>query len=179
LLFEDPLLRRVAETLWQRIPQHLPHVRLDEWVVMPNHIHGIVMISGDQRRGEASPATGSSSEPVHSGETRLVDQVSPGDASPLPRLPGGVSSGSLGALIGNFKSVTARRINRLRRTPGAPVWQRNYYEHIVRDEHALSAIRKYIVANPARWAWDTYNPVADGPDPHATDLWRLLREGMR
>jgi putative transposase len=186
LLFEDPLLRRVVETLWQRIPRHFPHVRLDEWVVMPNHIHGILVITDDPRRGEASPATDSHAEPAHSGETLLVDQVSPRDASPplvdqvsprdaspLPQRPGGLSSGSLGALIGNFKSVTARRINRLRRTPGAPVWQRNYYEHIVRDEHALNAIRQYIADNPARWAWDTYNPVADGPDPHATGLWRL------
>jgi putative transposase len=83
----------------------------------------------------------------------------------------------LGAIIGNFKSVTARRINRLCHTPGTPVWQRNYYEHIVRDERTLNAIRQYIADNPARWAWDTYNPSAVGPDPQAGDLWRLLQEG--
>jgi putative transposase len=177
LLFDDPVLRRVAETLWQRIPRHFPHVRLDEWVVMPNHLHGLVVITGDPRRGEASPAIGSHAEPVPASETGSVSQVVPRDASPLPRRPNGVSSGSLGAIIGNFKSVTARRINRLRRTPGAPVWQRNYYEHIVRDERALNAIRQYIADNPARWAWDTYNPSAAGSDPQAGDLWRLLQEG--
>jgi REP element-mobilizing transposase RayT len=176
LLFEHPVLRRVAETLWQRIPRHFPYVRLDEWVVMPNHIHGIVVILEDQRRGEASPGTGSHTEQLPAGETGLADQVAYGDASPLPRRPSGVPSGSLGAIIGNFKSVTARRINRLRHTPGAPVWQRNYYEHIVRDERALNAIRQYIADNPARWAWDTYNPTADGPDPHAANLWRLLQQ---
>jgi REP element-mobilizing transposase RayT len=179
LLFEDPVLRRVAETLWQRIPRHSPHVRLDEWVVMPNHIHGIVVIMDDQRRGKASPATGSHSEPVPASEIGLADQVVSGDASPLPQRPSGVRPGSLGAIVGNFKSVTARRINRLRGMPGSPVWQRNYYEHIVRDERALNAVRQYIADNPARWAWDTYHPTVDGPDPHAADLWRLLQEGVR
>jgi hypothetical protein len=85
----------------------------------------------------------------------------------------------LGAIVGNFKSVTARRINRVRGTPGAPVWQRNYYEHVVRDERALNVIRQYIADNPARWAWDTYNPAAAGPDPQAAELWRLLQEPTR
>jgi REP element-mobilizing transposase RayT len=177
LLFEDPVLRRVAETLWQRIPRHFPHVRLDEWVVMPNHLHGLVLITDDPRRGEASPGSDSGAEAVTAGETGSVSEVTLGDASPLPQRPSGVAAGSLGAIIGNFKSVTARRINRLRHTPGAPVWQRNYYEHIVRNERSLNAIRQYIVDNPARWIWDTYNPSAAGPDPRARDLWRMLQEG--
>jgi putative transposase len=176
LLFEDPVLRRVAETLWQRIPRHFPHVQLDAWVVMPNHLHGIIVISGDARRGEASPASGSRTEPAVADAVSIVDEAVSGDASPLPPRPSGAPPGSLGAIVGNFKSVTARRINRLRGTPGAPVWQRNYYEHIVRDERALTAIRQYIADNPARWAWDTYNPSATGPDPQAAELWRLLQE---
>jgi REP element-mobilizing transposase RayT len=145
LLFEDPVLRRVAERLWQRIPRHFPHVRLDEWVIMPNHIHGILVIVGD----------------------------------PLPRRASGVEAGSLGAIVGNFKSVAARRINRLRGTPGMPVWQRNYYEHVVRDEGTLKAIRQYIADNPAQWEWDTYNPTAVGPDSRAAELWRVLQEVAR
>jgi len=82
----------------------------------------------------------------------------------------------LGVIVGNFKSVTARRINRLRRTPGAPVWQRNYYEHVVRDDREMNAIRHYIADNPARWVWDSYNPKAAGPDAQAADLWRMLHE---
>jgi REP element-mobilizing transposase RayT len=176
LLFEDPVLRGVAEALWQRIPRHFPHVQLDAWVVMPNHVHGILVITGDACRGEASPETVSSTHPLAPAGTGSAGQAPTGDASPLPHRPAGPSPGSLGAIVGNFKSVTARRINRLRRTPGAPVWQRNYYEHVVRDERALNAIRQYIADNPARWAWDTYNPAAAGPDPQATELWRLLQE---
>ena len=53
LLFDDPVLRRVAEALWQHIPRHFPDVQLDTWVVMPNHVHGIIVIADDPRRGEA------------------------------------------------------------------------------------------------------------------------------
>ena len=67
-------------------------------------------------------------------------------------------AGSLGAIVGNFKSITARRINQVRRTPGQPVWQRNYYEHVIRHDKELNAIRQYILDNPANWSQDTENP---------------------
>jgi REP element-mobilizing transposase RayT len=60
-----------------------------------------------------------------------------------------MAAGSLGAIIGQFKSVTTKRINQTRNTPGAPVWQRNYYEHIIRNDSDLHAIRQYISSNPA------------------------------
>jgi putative transposase len=175
LVFDDPVLRRVAETLWQRIPRHFPHVELDAWVVMPNHLHGIIVITGDVCRGEASQEILSTTEPTTDVVTDSSGRRVAGDASPLPQRPVGPPPGSLGAIVGNFKSVTARRINRLRRAPGMPVWQRNYYEQIVRDERALNAARRYIMENPVRWAWDTYNPTAAGPDPDAAQLWRLLQ----
>ena len=60
--------------------------------------------------------------------------------------------------MGAFKTVSTKRINLLRATPGAPVWQRNYYEHVIRNEGDLFAIRKYIADNPAQWALDEENP---------------------
>jgi putative transposase len=180
LLFEDAVLRRVAEAMWQRIPRHFPHVQLDAWVVMPNHVHGIIAIVDDPHgRGEASQQSPAPANQVASAGTGLAGEPVTGDASPLRKRPSGAPAGSLGAIVGNFKAVTARRINRMRRAPGAPVWQRNYYEHVVRDERALKAIRQYIADNPARWAWDTYNPAAAGPDPQAAELWRLLQETTR
>ena len=92
-----------------------------------------------------------------------------------PCRPNGAPSGSLGAIVGNFKSVTARRINWLRRTPGAPVWQRNYYEHVVWSDRALEAIRRYIAENPDHWALDRLNPAATGVDPLAEEVWRANR----
>jgi putative transposase len=102
----------------------------------------------------------------------------PGNASPL-RLPCGTAHGSLGAIIGNCKSVVARRINQIHNTPGAPVWQRNYYEHVVRTEGALRAIREYIARNPERWQMDRHNILASEPDPMAAELWRLLEQEGR
>jgi putative transposase len=161
LLFDDPMLCRVAETMWQRIPRHFPGVELDEWVVMPNHIHGILVLTADPpRRGEASGGTSSASQPPTSAVTGSVDEPVTADASPLHVTdpPRGVTPGSLGAIVGNFKSVTARRINRARHMPGAPVWQRNYYERVIRNERELAAVRQYIRGNPAHWAEDVENP---------------------
>jgi hypothetical protein len=77
-------------------------------------------------------------------------------ASPLLR---GTGPESLGAIIQNFKSQSTALVNRLRLTPGRPLWQRNYHEHIIRNEIELNNIREYISLNPGRWADDTYNPA--------------------
>jgi putative transposase len=65
---------------------------------------------------------------------------------------------SVGSILAQFKSLTTKRINALRGTPGAAVWQRNYYEHIIRDERSLQQIRRYILENPQRWEQDSENP---------------------
>jgi len=83
---------------------------------------------------------------------------------------------SIGAIIGQFKSAVTRQINALRNAPGAPVWQRNYYEHIIRNEQALNAIRRYIVENPLRWHLDRYNPERIGKDPLAQEIWKLMNQ---
>ncbi len=158
----DMVLNAFGEIVWacwREIPEHFPHVELDAFVVMPNHVHGIIFIVD---------VVGS----LHAGATHVgATHASPlrGDA------PRGPASGSLGAIVGSFKSAVTQRINALRNTPGAPVWQRNYYEHIIRTERALNAIRRYIAENPLRWHLDRYNPNATGADPQARDLWRMLQ----
>jgi hypothetical protein len=79
-----------------------------------------------------------------------------------------VESGSLSAIVRTFKSAAAKRINRLRGTSGAPLWQRNYYEHIVRDEDDLYRIREYIRDNPAKWNEDPLNPAVAKPSVRDT-----------
>jgi putative transposase len=171
-LFDDPILRRVVETMWQRIPRHFPQVSLDAWVVMPNHLHDILTISDIPTVGARHSQRGPSLTMASTSGAGIGSaHDSPRNASPLPT---GASPGSLGAIIGNFKSVTTRRIHQIRRTSAGPIWQRNYYEHIIRTERALHAIRRYIAENPARWHLDKYNTQATGPDPMATELWRLL-----
>ena len=144
----------IVQTCWDAIPNHFPHTELDAFVIMPNHIHGIIFITDDVGATHASPL----------------------QAPPLRQTPRGPASGSLGAIIGSFKSAATKRINALRDAPGAPLWQHNYYEHIIRHERALDAIRHYIAANPLRWHLDRYNPEASGPDPWAQELWRLIQQ---
>lgn len=155
-LFDDAVLRRVAESHWRALPKHFPNVVLDEWIVMPNHLHGVIVIADDARRGEAFPDAPSNAKASSSSENESPANVVGGNASPLP--PRGVTPNSLGAIIGNYKAVTTRRINAIRHTPGAPVWQRNYYEHIIRNEKELNRIRAYIINNPANWEADDENP---------------------
>jgi REP element-mobilizing transposase RayT len=153
---------RVTATAWRRIPRHFPHVRLDAWVVMPDHVHGIIVIVDD--RVPPHPATTAPGDvPTMDNDMARVAPTDPTDgvvpasaavgrgSQTQPAMPIGPPPGSLGTIVGNFKSVTTRRINRMRKTPGARLWQSNYYEHIVRDENDLQRIREYIRANPARW----------------------------
>jgi len=166
-LFDDPVLRSVVETYWQAIPRHFPHVTLDAWVVMPNHVHGIIVITVGARHSQRTPLF--MHEPG-SSEIHPPMQSLSRNALPLQR-------GSLGAIVGNFKSVMARRINRIHHTPGMDVWQRNYYEHIIRNERALQRIREYIVNNPLRWDLDIENPTnwqcskARDADRYYASIW--------
>lgn len=124
---------------WTSIPAHFQGTILDEFVVMPNHVHGLIAIA-DLGAGEACLAP--TVTPSGSGHTKLR-QKRP----------------TLGTIVGSFKAATTKRINDLRGTPGVAVWQRNYYEHIVRNDGDLEAIREYIIANPRNWSKDELNPA--------------------
>jgi len=139
----------IVVACWQAIPAHFVHVGLDLFVVMPNHLHGIIVLEAYAMggKGEASAV-----------EQAGISGVLAADASPL-RMDG-TPPGSIPAIVQNFKSVSSRRLNALRATPGAHFWQRNYYEHIVRNEAGLARIRTYIQNNPARWARDQLHPAA-------------------
>jgi REP element-mobilizing transposase RayT len=124
-----------AEQCWVAIPEHFPFVELDEFVVMPNHVHGIVFLTN-------APTTRNVS-------VSRMAKITP-------------KSGSLSVVVRSFKSAITKRINELRASPGVPVWQYNYYEHIIRDEESLDRIRQYIADNPAQWAMDHENPAYVG-----------------
>ncbi len=155
-LFDNLVFRRVAEYNWQHILRHFANVVLDEWVVMPNHLHGIIVIAIDRRKGEAFAKTLSSIAQgrIMPAKISLAQEVA--NASPLPTC--GAPPGALGAIVGNFKSITTRRINSIRKTSGVTIWHRNYYEHIIRNQKELRLIHEYIAANPFRWAFDRENP---------------------
>jgi putative transposase len=208
---------QLVHAYWQRLPHHFANLQLDAFVVMPNHLHGILHLtnprrgaafgdnSSDIRENYAPNATphptpsiaqpssngidslemgvvfgqdgvddrtkdlGSSGMGVAFGRDRVDDRrdglpnaapLQPGlvgesdDSWVVPRLV----EGSVGAIVLNFKSVTTRRMNRIGRSQGIPVWQRNYYEHIIRDEKSLQFIQQYIDNNPLSWQQDQLHP---------------------
>ncbi len=149
---------QIVRDEWFRSAEIRAEIELfaDEFVVMPNHVHGIIWIVDDVGTTNHVGATGRS----------------------LLR-PRGPAARSLGSFIAGFKSAVTKRINARRGTPGMPVWQRNYYEHIIRNERALNAIRRYIAENSLRWHIDRHNPGAVGLDPMARDLWRMLQKDDR
>ncbi|SDM83287.1 REP element-mobilizing transposase RayT [Geoalkalibacter ferrihydriticus] len=147
-------LGMVVRDCWTAIPQHFPHVELDEFIIMPNHIHGVFWIVNDNSpvgATHASPDLGS----INPAETGALTRAT--HASPLRRP--GPKRRSVGAIVGSFKSAATKRINAMRDDVGCPVWQRNYYEHVIRDERDLHAVRQYIADNPAKWELDTNHPA--------------------
>jgi len=118
----------VADT-WQWLAIQYKHIELDAWVIMPNHLHGIIVITDEYCRGGSRTAPTQQRKPI-------------------------------GRLIGAFKTVSTKHINNMRNMPGVPVWQRNYYEHIICNEESLNLIREYIINNPLQWEFDRENPNA-------------------
>ena len=146
---------RIVADEWLKSARIRAEIELDAWVVMPNHIHGILTIT--DVGGECNRRSRTDQRSLTTG----VGVPGRGDRRVAPTGPG---PRSVGAIMAGFKSASARRINAFRDTPGAPVWQRNYYEHVIRYEAVLNRIRQYIAENPARWAEDPENPARRRPD---------------
>ena len=115
---------------WKWLEERYGHVMLDEYIIMPNHLHGIIVIT-DRHIG-----------------IKKISTEQPSDVE--KRKP-------LGRLIGVFKTVTTNEINESMAIIGNKIWQRNFWEHIIRNEHELNLIRAYIRNNPAQWLKDTFN----------------------
>ena len=147
--FELEGVRQVLEQTWREIPRHFPNAATDEFVVMPNHVHGIVWVleghgAADQRSRVRPREVGAQhAAPLRYGARRTSRRA--------------VQPGSLGAIVRSFKAAAASRVNLARGTPGLPVWQRNYYERVVRNEGELRRIREYIQLNPVKWQFDREN----------------------
>jgi REP element-mobilizing transposase RayT len=115
---------QIVADAWQWLGRQYPYLELSAAVVMPNHFHGIILIGDNSCRDGSRHA------------------VTDGKIKPL------------GQLFGAFKTISAKRINLLRGAPGLPVWQRDFYERVIRDEDELARIHQYIIDNPANWQED-------------------------
>ena len=170
---------RVVERVWDGLPEHYPHVGLDVFVVMPDHVHGVIVLAdvplpGDdgieanrRPRGGPDASTGRrvGHRPTHTREQgrpsghRAIsgEQDEAGlrgrraGLRPAPTKSVVAPRHGLSEVVRGFKSFSGRRVNELRGTPGVSVWQRGYYEHVVRNEEDLNRIREYIEGNPLRW----------------------------
>lgn len=118
---------QIAFDFWEAVTAHFSNVEVDAFVVMPNHVHAIIVLH------ESS--------------------VGAGLPRPYPHKP------RLGQVVGYYKYQTTKQINLLRVRPGAVFWQRNYYEHIIRNEEEWGKTRDYILTNPLRWDEDDLHPV--------------------
>lgn len=120
---------RIAEEEWLKSAIIRSEIELHAFIIMPNHIHGIVEIVGDTRMDDRPVA--------HTGIN-----------GPKPK--------SIGSLMGGYKASVTKRINALRDMPGSIIWQRNYYEHIIRNAASYHNIADYILTNPAKWQEDKF-----------------------
>jgi REP-associated tyrosine transposase len=121
---------QIVNQLWWEIPDHFSEIQLDQFVVMPNHIHGIIAISRAQH------------------------------AAPLPEsVPHSksVQSGSIAAIVRSYKSAVTKTIRANQQGNKTRIWQRNYWERVIRNERELSAYREYIKYNPLKWDHDEFN----------------------
>ena len=127
---------------WNRIPQHFPSVELGEYVIMPNHIHGII---------ESNIVGTRSPRPI---EAEHSTPPTVGARSPRPT----GDSPALGKIVAYFKYQSTKHINQHHNTPGTRIWQRNFYDHVIRDDTDLQRICQYIQDNPMKWALDQLHP---------------------
>ncbi len=123
----------LVQNEWKSLRKNFPEIHIGEFVVMPNHVHGIIILNNVGARFIAP----------HESPTRGAI-----NRAPTP---------TLGEIIRSFKARTAVMVNRMRDAVGARVWQRNYYEHIIRNQESLNAIIEYIRTNPRRWDNDPEN----------------------
>jgi REP element-mobilizing transposase RayT len=139
-----------------------------DFVIIPNHIHGIVWINGETVGAHGVrpvPRPRRFDVVERAGRPGARHDLRQGARhAPLRQMPR-----SLGSFVAGYKAIVTKRVNALRRTEGAAVWHRNYYEHVIRDEVSLLQMREYVANNPAKWDLDRENPRAAGRKPE--DDW--------
>lgn len=167
----------IVQAAWDKLPAHYAGVKTDVFVVIPNHIHGIAVLVGAGPR--ACPDAGSR---IATGRGARPATGRPQGGAPTKNPPAGLGQPqgvaptlSLSDIVHRFKTLTTERyVDGVKESAWPPfrgrLWQRNYYEHIIRNDESLDRIRQYILDNPARWEIDQENPSAKAPEPEAA--WR-------
>lgn len=137
---------QIIEQVWNYLPDQFPHLDIDAAVIMPNHFHGIVIITDTCRDLVSKSLSKSLSRPQSKSDHQLTER------------PFYEQKTKLGKIIAYFKYQTTKFINQKRNSVGVKVWQSNYYEHIIRNEKTLAILQNYIIENPLRWEIDQLHP---------------------
>ena len=135
---------------WERTGQLRSDVTLDAFVVMPNHIHGIIWIERPTVGAQRAAPLRHDDVILRNIQRELAISKQRQTASAFF----GVRPKSLGAIVRAFKSAVTKRVNETRATPNNPIWQRNYHDRIIRNDRELNAVREYIAHNPQNWSFD-------------------------
>ena len=155
---------RIAHEQWQQIPARFEQIELSAFVIMPNHIHGIIIIPDPVGAGLApaqndeAPSRGVGAN-TGLGASPTPTNIQTGQPQGLPRRK------TVGDIVGAYKSLVANeclKIFKTRNETMGKIWQRNYYEHIIRDETAYMKIAQYILDNPAKYELDSLHPGGKG-----------------
>ena len=150
------MLNKTGETVkrwWLKLEDKFINVKLDNYVVMPNHIHGIIVVIEKDKVGAIHEL------PLQSGMMLRRQMLIP-------------------KTIGYFKMNSAKYINRLRDAMGYPLWQRNYYEHVIRNENELDRITEYIQNNPLKWDLDRENPLSKNFNLDHDRYWKEIYDSV-
>ena len=124
----------IVRDLIEKIPDHFSNIEIDQSVIMPNHVHMIIVIWHNNESGNGTACRATTRERF---------------GKPVQQ--------SIPTIIRSFKSAVSKQINTYRKSSGQSIWQRNYYEHIIRDERELNRIRRYVINNPPKWEYDREN----------------------
>ena len=145
----------IAYHEWLQTGEIRKSVVLQEFVIMPNHMHGIIEINDSPRRGTLSRALVRNTQMHSVREHRGASGEGTCQRAPTERF-GKPTSNTIPTIVRGFKSTVTKQINDIRKTSGYPVWQRSYYEHIIRNEKSYNRISEYIRYNPEKWLKDKY-----------------------
>ncbi len=168
---------RVIKTVWETLPARFPTIEIGASVIMPNHFHGIIVLSGNVGATlvVAHDEPGVNGGPDHAGRDHGIDRAG---INPAPTGDGFEAGPRLGAIIGAFKSLSTRAYMRGVREGGwtpfdKHLWQRGYYERIIRDQREWEKIHLYIESNPSGWETDEENPEGGERSAYSSRLTRM------
>lgn len=176
-VLEDPIVNSIINDVWLALPLWFPTIELDEFIIMPNHVHFVVWLGvGTPLAGVLPTNAGVLNAQEDGGKPRPYAIPSPQKTNTNP---------TLGDFVGAFKSLVFKTYFNWIQTNNVPTqakfWQANYYEHIIRNDRELNAIRQYIIENPSNWQTDRDNlnninqlPPPSKMEDYLEELYELM-----